>query len=393
MKDKLFKIFSSNIKIRVSGKNTNNFIKRLIRNKINIIKVIPISYKEIDIIIDYNDLEEVLKYKTIYQVKVKAYYGKLKMLRIINKNKYLFLFLIIGLIAITILSNVIFKVEIIHSNNKLIKTLTEELSSYGIKKYSFIKSYEKIENIEKEILKNNKDKIEWLEIIRNGTKYIVRVEERIINKNNNDNKIYEIIARKNAIIKRIDAESGEKIRSIDTYIKKGDVVISPNIIKPNNDVAVASAYGKVLGEVWYNVSIDFPYHYHEVKYTGNKKKVLVLNIINKRIPFFDFNEYKSFNKDIKYIFNDNLFPFNLALEYQYETNIIDKNYNYNEAVTAATEKVKEKLKEKYKTIEDITKIIINGESNNKNSISLNLFVATLEDITEYREVINESSDT
>ena len=386
MKDKLFRTFSSNIRVKICGKNINNFIRRLIRNNINIIKVIPISYKEIDLIINYNDLDKILKYTSIYNIRIIKYYGKLKILRMINKNKYIFLFLILGIILITMLSNIIFKVEIIHSNNNLVKYLTEELSTYGIKKYSFVKSYEEIEKIENNILDNNKDKIEWLEIIRTGTKYTVRVEERILNKKDYDNKIYDIVASKNAVIKEITAESGIKIKNIDTYVKKGEVIISSNIVKPNNEVVIDSAKGKVLGEVWYNVSIDFPYHYHEVKYTGNKKKVLVLNIINKRITFFNFNEYKSFNKDTKYIFNDIIFPFNLTLEYQYETNIIDKNYTYEEAVKAAMEKVKNKLKEKYKEVEDISKIIINSESRNKNSINLNLFVATIEDITEYKEV-------
>ena len=388
MKDKILKFFSSNIRIKIIGKNTNNFIKRLIRNKINIIKVIPISYKEIDLIVNYNDLDRILKFKTIYDIKIKAYYGKLKILKFIKKNIYLFSFLILGIILIYILSNIIFNVEVIHSNNNLIKVINEELNNYGIKKYSFVKSYDKIEEIENKILEDNKDKIEWIEIIRNGTKYIVRVEERIKNKKKENNKIYDIVASKNAVIKNIYAESGEKVRNTNTYVKKGDIIISSNITKPNNDVVVNSASGKIIGEVWYNVTIDFPYHYHEIKYTGNKKKVLVLNIINKRIPFFDFNEYKTFDKDMKYIFSNTIIPFNLNVEYQYETNIIDKDYNYKEAVDASIEKVKKKLKEKYNTIEDISKIIVNGESNNKNGISLYLFVATLEDITEYGEVIN-----
>ena len=65
MKNKIFRIFSSNIKIKVTGKNINNFIKRLIRNNISIYKIIPINYKEIYLIIDYNDLEDILKYKMI----------------------------------------------------------------------------------------------------------------------------------------------------------------------------------------------------------------------------------------------------------------------------------------------------------------------------------------
>ena len=77
MKNKIFKIFSSSILIRVSGRNVNNFIKKLIRNKIYIERVIPISYKEVDIIIDYNDLEKVNKLKSIYDIKITKYYGKL----------------------------------------------------------------------------------------------------------------------------------------------------------------------------------------------------------------------------------------------------------------------------------------------------------------------------
>ena len=393
MKDKIFKIFSSNIRIRVSGKNINNFIKRLIRNNININKVIPISYKEIDLIINYNDLEDILKYKTIYDIKIKAYYGKLKVLKFIKKNIYILSFLILGIILIYLLSNIILSIEIIHSNSSLIKIINEELDYYGIKKYSFVKSYDEIEEIEKKILENNKDKIEWLEIIRDGTKYIVRVEERIINKKNDDNKIYDIVASKNAIIKNIYAEGGEKIRGTNTYVKKGDIVISSSITKPNNEVVVDSAKGKVLGEVWYNITIDFPYYYHEVKYTGNKRKVLIFNIINKRITFFNYHEYKTFNKDIKYIFNNIISPISLYFEYQYETSIIDKNYNYDEAVETSINKAKDKLKEKYHTIEDISNVIITNELNSKNKISLNLFIKAIEDITEYKEVISEDMNT
>ena len=58
MKEKIFRIFSSNIKIRVSGRNINNFIKRIIKNNIKIVKLTPRSHKEIDLIIDYNDFQK-----------------------------------------------------------------------------------------------------------------------------------------------------------------------------------------------------------------------------------------------------------------------------------------------------------------------------------------------
>lgn len=388
MKDKILKIFSSSIKIKVTGRNINNFLKRLINNNINIEKVIPISHKEIDLIINYQDLDKVLKLKTIYNIKIVRYYGKLRIIKRIKKDIFILSSLLISLLLIYTLSNVIFKVEVIHSNKNIIKLVTKELEDNGIKKYKFVKNYQEIEKIKNKILEENKDTLEWLEIIREGTKYTIRVEERIINNKPKDNKIYNIVASKNAVIKNIYAESGEKIRSINTYVKKGDIIISSDITLPNNEKISKTASGKVQGEVWYNINIEYPYQYHEMKYTGNKKKVLVLNLLNKRISFFDFHKYKNFNRNIKYIFNNNITPISLIYEDEYETNIINEVYDYNTAREKAITKAKDKILEKYSNIKDITNIKIIKEEDKKNKISLNLFVTCLEDITEYQEVNN-----
>lgn len=388
MKDKILKIFSSSIKIKVTGRNINNFLKRLINNNINIEKVIPISHKEIDLIINYQDLDKVLKLKTIYNIKIVRYYGKLRIIKRIKKDIFILSSLLISLLLIYTLSNVIFKVEVIHSNKNIIKLVTKELEDNGIKKYKFVKNYQEIEKIKNKILEKNKDTLEWLEIIREGTKYTIRVEERIINNKPKDNKIYNIVASKNAVIKNIYAESGEKIRSINTYVKKGDIIISSDITLPNNEKISKTASGKVQGEVWYNINIEYPYQYHEIKYTGNKKKVLVLNLLNKRISFFDFHKYKTFNRNIKYIFNNNITPISLIYEDEYETNIINEVYDYNTAREKAIAKAKEKLLEKYPNIEEVTDIKIITEEDKETKISLNLFVTCLEDITEYQEVNN-----
>lgn len=388
MKDKILKIFSSSIKIKVTGRNINNFLKRLINNNINIEKVIPISHKEIDLIINYQDLDKVLKLKTIYNIKIIRYYGKLRIIKRIKKDIFILSSLLISLLLIYTLSNIIFKVEVIHSNKNIIKLVTKELEDNGIKKYKFVKNYQEIEKIKKKILEENKDTLEWLEIIREGTKYTIRVEERIINNKPKDNKIYNIVASKNAVIKNIYAESGEKVRSINTYVKKGDIIISSDITLPNNEKIPKTASGKVQGEVWYNINIEYPYQYHEIKYTGNKKKVLVLNLLNKRISFFDFHKYKTFNRNIKYIFNNNITPISLIYEDEYETNIINEVYDYNTAREKAITKAKDKMLEKYPNIKDITNIKIIKEEDKKNKISLNLFVTCLEDITEYQEVDN-----
>lgn len=385
MKNKIFKVFSSSIRIKVTGRNVNNFIKRMIKNKINIVKLMPKSYKEVDIIINYNDLDKIKEYKTIYDIEIKEYYGKLKILKFLQKNVFLFASLIVSLIIIYALSNMIFTIEIVHSNKNIIKLLENELDSYGIKKYSFVKSYKEIERIENKILDENKNDLEWIEIIREGTKYIVRAQERIIKDKDTNGVINDIVASKNGVITKIIAENGEKVKNINTYVKMGEVVISSNITLPDNTKIQKNAKGKVYAEVWYTVDIEYPYFYNEVVYTGKRKNVLVFNFINKRISIFDFNKYKNFEKDTKVIFENNFAPISLVKEYQYETNVINDIYTYDEAVDKAIDLAKRKLLEKYEGISEIKKIVIIKEEELTSKVSLELFITVEEDITKYVE--------
>lgn len=389
MKDKILNTLGGSIKIKVEGKNINNFIHRLIKNNINIEKVIPISYKEAHLIVDYRELVKIQKIKTIYKVKVIKYYGRLRLLKRTKRDIFLLLSLLVGVLTIYILSNMIFKIEVIHSNKNIIKLVNEELYSNGIRKYHFVKSYSEIEKIKKKILKDNKDSIEWLEIIREGTKYTVRVEERIINKKEDSDKIYDIVASKNAVIKTIVANSGEKVKNINTYVKKGETIISSQIMLPNNTTIEKSASGTITGEVWYTIRVEYPYIYNETLYTGNKKKVLVFNLLNKRISFFDFHKYKTFERNIKYIFNNNFIPFSLTYEDEYETKIINDIYTKETASKKAIEVAKEKLLDKYSTIIDINDIKIINEEDLSTKIVLDLFITCTEDITEYKEVLEE----
>ena len=388
MKDKIFRLFNSSIKIKIEGRNVDNFLRRLINNKINIEKVIPKSYNTMYIIIDYNELDKVLRLKTIYNIKIIKYYGKLRLLKYIKKNIFVLIFLLVGLLMIYTLSNIIFSIEVIHSNSNIIKLVNEELEKNGIKKYSFVKDYREIEKIKKKILEDNKDTLEWLEIIKEGTKYTVRVEERIINKENKDDKVYNIVSSKNAVIKKIYAISGEKVRNVDTYVKKGDTIISSDITLPNNSKVSKSASGRVEGEVWYTVRVEYPYIYNETIYTGKKKKVLVFNLLDKRISFFDFHKYKSFDRNIKYIFNNNIIPLSLTYEDEYETKVINDIYTYDTAREKAIETAKEKVLDKYSSIIDITNIKIINEEDLSSKILVDLFITCTEDITSYKEVIN-----
>ena len=110
------------------------------------------------------------------------------------------------------------------------------MSTFTIKKYE--KDANISERIKKLILKvlveehgliEYKDKIDWLEIERVGTKYVIRVEERILNEKKQNKVNQNIIASKSGIIKKIEAKEGQIVKNKNDYVKKGDVIISGNI--------------------------------------------------------------------------------------------------------------------------------------------------------------------
>ena len=70
MKNSVFYKLSSKVLLSIKGKNIDNFIKKLNKNKIEILNIKYISYKEINILIKKEDLNKVIKIKSVYNVEV-----------------------------------------------------------------------------------------------------------------------------------------------------------------------------------------------------------------------------------------------------------------------------------------------------------------------------------
>ena len=386
MKNRYLDNFDNIVKIKVEGRNINNFIKKIIKKKINIIKLIPISYKEVQIILKYNDYKNIVKMKTIYKVSIINSYGKLKIKKIIKNNLILYISIIIGLILIIILSNIIFSIDIIHEDKTIRNLIKEELSKNGIKKYHFKKKYYELEKIEDIILNNNKDKLEWIEIKENGTKYIVRIEERKITKKEDINQYQNIISKKDAIITEINAIKGEKIKQINNYVRKGEVIISGLITLPNNTKIPSTAIGDVYGEVWYKINLNYPYIYQEEILTGKRKTIYVLDFFNHRISFLNFNKYKSFKSKDKILLSNNLYMINLIKEIQYELIVKDEVYPEDIAINKAKDYIIKKLKKDNPDIKTIKKIIVVSSQEKEKTIELKLFVSTIEKISQISKI-------
>lgn len=388
MENKYLKRLDKIVKIKVSGRNVYRFIDRLIKDKVYIYDLKIINIKNVIIKISYDDYLILKDKKSIYDIDLLDVYGKLKIKKYFKEHYVFIIFLIIGYVVLMFLSNFIFDVEVIHANFEIRELVYRELRKNGIEKYIFRKSYQELENIEKNILDNNKTKIEWIEINRSGTKYIVRVEERKIDKGKEKFEYQDIVSSKSGIITKVLAESGEIIKNTNDYIKGGEVVISGNITLPDGSSVLSRASGKVYAEVWYLVDVSYPYIYREEILTGRAKEVFLIKFLNKRISLFDFSKFNTFKKSDRILFGDIFKFFSFIKEKQYEMIVIDEFYTKEEVVVKAVERAVTRVNDTLREDEQIIKYRILSTYYDESKVNLKIFFSVNEEVSMVRKIDN-----
>lgn len=385
MKNNFFLFFKSKIKINIKGRKIERFIKRLADNKINIYNMEMINRNEANIVILKSDYLKVLNIKSIYEFNIVGGTGMIKIRKTLKLNSLILFFLVIGIIVLQILSRMIFSIEVIHTDKSIRNKMLSELENYGLKIHAFKKSYDEVQKIKEQILTDHKDDIEWLEIENIGTKYIVRLEERKIKNNEESNEKRHVIASKNAIIKKIEAENGEIVKEINSYVNAGDIIISGNITLNEQVKNTVSASGHVYGEVWYKVKVDYPLAYSEKHETGNSQKRLVFNLLNKSYEL-GFKKYKDKNVSSKTLLKHIFLPISLTYDNQREVIAIDEVYTIEQAIKKAEERAYAEINSKLNDKEKILSSKNLKVDVNDSKIELEIFFTVYEDITEYQKI-------
>lgn len=367
----------SKVRIKVVGNNLNRFLMRLYKKNINIYEVKKNSKYEYLIVIDYDNYDLVLKNKTIYDVEIIEYLGFKKIKKKIIKNWILYILIVAALIFVMFLSKLTFKIDIITNDDKIKNLLLQELKEQGIYKYSLGKSYDEINKIKGNILKKYNNILEWLEIKRVGTRYIIRFEQRLTSDRINDDKIYNIVAKKDARIIDLDIESGQIIKNINEYVKKDELIVSSDILLNSEVKNIVTAKGNIYGEVWYNVNVKYPKNYSKMKKTGKRLITYSFNFFNKKIMFKKDNFFDKINTSDKIIGNLVL-PLSFNKETIEEVKIASKA-SVDEAINLGLEKIKDSLEEN----EEILYYKVLKKHENDDLIEVDLFVSVKESIGKY----------
>ena len=227
----------------------NRFIKKCIDNSINLYNISYVKDKMV-VLIDVKDYLKIKRLNYYSKIRVVKYDGLLNIKKIIKDNMFYISVVFLSFIWMNLLTNYIVDIEIIHSNSGIRRLLKEELDKNNVKRFSLAYSFEELDNITKKILADNKNNLEWVSIKKDGMKYIVRAEERIIKSEVVSDKPRDIVASKDAYITKVISSKGNVLVRQGEYVKKGTVLISGKITLYEDVKGVTSASGSVYGNVW-----------------------------------------------------------------------------------------------------------------------------------------------
>lgn len=175
----------------------------------------------------------------------------------------------------------------------------------------------------------------WVGVQVEGTKLIIKVVESTEPDKKPVLGPRNIVASKNALITEISATKGRVMVKPNTYVRKGDVLISGIIGDEQNNKTVA-AEGKVKGIVWYVPKVEVPLTMTYKVYTGEsfKKNYLVigqrgLQITGYRSPNYDSAEVIPNRKSLSW--RNFVLPFGWLSEKVMEVNYVEQKLELADA--------------------------------------------------------------
>lgn len=375
----------SRIQLKIIGKNPDYLLKEIIKKNINIYEI----EKEKNILkiwIDNKDYEIIKKMKTTYKINIINRYGLVRLEYLLKKYCFLFIFFIIGISINILLSHMIFKIEVNHPNQELVKTIKKDLKELGLSPYRWKVSYPKKEKIKEQLLVKEKDKIEWIEIEEVGSTYQISVEEKKIKSQLEECSPRNIISKKKAIIMEINSSNGEIVKKKQDYVEKGEVIISGFIHNKDNIVSKKCATGTVYGETWYLMKLSIPKNITTSILKKDKSFGISYKIgkIEKNIG----NNYRYYQKNEYNIIRSRILPINLSFVKYQKVSLKTIQYSVEEIDEISLKLAEKEMKKNLTEGEELLMKKVLKKQENNSKIEVEIFIKKKENITDYEDISN-----
>ena len=338
---------------------------------------------------DFRKISSIAK-QTKCKVKIKAKKGLPFVFNKYKKRKLFFVFLLVIIIAMLVLSNFIWNIEVTGnekiSTEELLQTIEQEGLTIGKWKTN-IQTKEIINKI-----RLDRDDIAWIGIEIQGTNVIVKVVEadekpEIIN----EEEYCNIVATKPGIIVKINALNGTPLVKEGDTIKAGTVLVGGWLEGKYTGTRYVHANGSVEAKVWYSETKKVELKQVQNIRTGNEENKYSVKINN-----FPINLYKTLSKFEKYdtiiennklkLFSNLYLPIEVSKIVNYEIKEEPIEYSIEEAKDMAEKQAKEALDQQIENKENILNTYINYKETG-DSIEAEVIYEVLEEIGTKEKIV------
>ncbi len=211
----------------------------------------------------------------------------------LKKRKILLTGAALFILAVYLLSSLVWGIEVKTDDNKLKSSIKRDLMNWGIKKGTFKHRIDKEYYLDKILIKYKE--IAWAELQIKGSQVIVELVKKQMPPELEQNEPCDIIASKDGIIEEILPFKGEAMVKPGDTVSRGDIIISGRLTLKSNDLdeekkeeqqeVLVHAKGIVRARVWYQKVVKVPLVKKEKFPTGNTKKAYRINVGNRALRF------------------------------------------------------------------------------------------------------------
>lgn len=265
------------------------------------------------------------------------------------KKRKIFVFsLIVVVTSMIAISNFIWNIEVIGIDDEnMKKEIIEFINNEGITTGKLKK------NINPQSIINSirikRDDIAWVGIKIKGTNLIIEVvkadaKPEIIDENDYCN----IVAAKDGVIEKVQAQNGTPIVQKGDTVKKGDILIKGEMEGKYTEKRLVHSEGDIIAKVWYSETEKVYYNQIIANQTGNCERKYSININNFQINLFKtlskFENYDTIRTVKKLKITSNFYlPIEVVENKNYEKQNVKSTYTKEQAKEIAIENAKTKL--------------------------------------------------
>ncbi len=337
---------------------------------------------------DFKRIKRIAK-KTKCRVKIQKKRGMPFILNKYKKRKIFAIFFAIIIIAIIILSNFIWNIDIEGnekiSKEEILKTLSENNFKIGTSKLKLNKK----EIINK--IRLDRDDIAWIGIEINGTNAKVKIAEADLKPEIiPEDEFCNIVATKDAMIVKVNAQNGTAVVKEGDLVTKGTVLIQGWLEGQFTGIRYVHANGEVQAKVWYSQKVKVPLKQIKKIQTGKQESKYSVKINNfeinlpKGVPKFQNYDTIDTSKKLK-LFSDFYLPVEINTKTYQEYENKEFTYSLEEAKEIAITEAEKNLEEHIKENKLINKQINIEQS--ENDVEVEVIYEVLESIGTKEKIV------